>query len=837
MYKYDFVRILRKYNMPDNIMVEFETYDNLKKIEWTFEKGTDKFASTELQNAISYDTEASNGFKLPNGDVVGFDIDRYISDESYANMIDNAEPQSLTYLWQVAIGSSDNNIYVFLGQSYDTFKKFIDAFAREIRRAEIYGGKGTEALSCEYDIAESTKRNIKAYLFVHNLGYDFHTHILNCYEDKFLSKPKGKTKRVFAKTSYSPMKADFNVDGIKIELKDTFCLTHKSLRNWSRDSNLKIKKLDESMLPDDFYLQVRVPYMTKLEDYELIYSINDVVCMIYGIEEIRDEWGSIKKMPLTETGYTRRDLRNAVCTQNKEWSEKCVNIMKSYSFEEYNRLLSLFAGGWTHVNAIHSGKIWRKADFLNRYTEFYSYDISSSYPASLCLYRYPTSKFEPVDTDLFDMYAGENPIDSAHKWYARLKCTNVVSKLYNSFWSLSKTETHVFPDDPIEKAECVDNGKIHSMKEMEIYINDVDWETFEKAYDMQYEVLELYVADADYLPVEFVTRVLTYYHQKQMLKGDDSRISEYKAQKRANNACYGISAQRLANDEVDLINIDGTLKWETKHADGDGNVEAAQIFYNQIEQLSPDSTFLMYQIAPYVTAYSRRRLFRAIFTFDEDVWYCDTDSVKVTNNNAPKWFEEENKRVEDRCNQVAAELGIDPNLYNPINPRKPDKNLRLGIWDKEDYIDEFVAYRAKCYCYRTVDKEGKHVHVTLAGLPAEAGVKHIVKKDLDGVVEDVVHGKIETVDDFKLGLVWNEKESFKSTSYYSSTQSEGTWIDREGNKFNPVNEFGFYPKYGICIKPTTFKLSRGTDYMDFLEVMEAGRVYGELNDILKFSYI
>ena len=101
----------------------------------------------------------------------------------------------------------------------------------------------------------------------------------------------------------------------------------------------------------------------------------------------------------------------------------------------------------------------------------------------------------------------------------------------------------------------------------------------------------------------------------------------------------------------------------------------------------------------------------------------------------------------------------------------------------------------------------------------------------------MTHGKIESVDDFKLGLVWNAKESFKSTSYYSSTQSEGTWVDREGNKFNPVNEFGFYPKYGICIKPTTFKLSRGTDYLDFLEVMEAGRVYGELNDILKFSYI
>lgn len=834
MISYDFDRILKKYNVT-NTEVGFENYDNLKKIEWEFTKGEGKFSISELSNVITYDTEANNGFRLSNGDIVGMDIDRYIIDDDYKTMIDNAEPQSLTWLWQIAVESMDGMIYVFLGQSFDTFKDFINHLINELRRAELYGGKGENAIKEEYDMADSHKRKLKFYIFVHNFGYDFQTHILNCYEDLFLQKKRGKGKRVFAKSSCSPMKANVVIDGAQVEFRDTYSLTHKSLRNWTADANLPVQKLDEDMLPDDFYLQVRVPYQTKLKDYELIYSINDVVCMVYGIKKFREEFGSLKDIPLTETGITRTELRKAVCDHNKGWSEKCAAIMKNYTFDEYNRLLDLFMGGWTHVNPLHSGTVFDKSLLRFQHIEFHAYDISSSYPASLCLYKFPVEQFEPVSVNDFDRYASMDVVNSDFRWYAKIKVKNLKSKIFNTFWSLSKCKDVKLPSNVIDKSECVDNGKLHSALEATITMTDVDYETFYKAYDYDIEVLELYVCKADFLPVEFIKKVLEYFNGKQMMKGDKTKDSEYKASKRGINACYGISAQRLANDEVDLINEDGTLKWETKHADGENNEEAPVIFYEQLNSIKPEKTFLMYQIAPWVTAWSRRRLFRAILQFDEDVWYCDTDSVKLTAVGCSKWFEEENKRIADRCDYVAGVLGIDPNLYNPVNPRTPNKNLRLGIWDNEGDICEFVAYRAKCYCYRTV--KDNELHVTLAGLPSEAGVKHTVTKEIDGIKTTVDHGKIESIYDFKLHMIWNEKESFKSLSHYNTNQTNGVWIDRDGNRFDVEKEFGFYPKYGICIKPTTFKIERGKVYDDFLAVMVNGRVYGEINDIIKYSYL
>lgn len=822
-------------NLPSNVHVSYEEYSNLKEIDFQFTHEGEKFKVDECSNIITFDTEANNGFRMSDGKVIGINLKKLISDKVYAEEIDNSEKQSLTYLWQVAVENHDD-IYVFLGSGPDEFIKFMDALALEIKRTNMYGGLGINAIKEEYDIAESTNRAVKFYVFVHNLGYDFTSYILNNYESYFRKKKKGKSKNVFAKNPCSPMKASFRVKGVSVEMRDTFSLVRKSLRAWSKDENLAIKKLEESLLPDDFYLMVRIPYVTPLTALELEYSINDVVCMVYGLKKYRNDFFTLKNIPLTETGILRRILREAVCMKNKIWAQHCVDVQQAYTFEEYRRFLALFMGGWTHVNALYSGQCYKKEMDGG---EFYSFDISSSYPFAMCTMKYPVNKMEWVDPKDFDKYEDDELVHAKYRWYAKFKFTNLCSKVNNTFFALSKTIECKLPSNVYERSACVDNGKLFSAEEMTCYMTDVDWVTFKKCYSFDtVEVQELYVSEADYLPKEFILKLLEFYNGKSMLKGVKGQEENYKALKRYNNGSYGIAAQKLCNDDINLEVVDDELQWTIKHIDGNGDINIAmEIFYTDIQHLNPDKVFLMYQIAPWVTAWARSfRLFRAVLHYDDETWYSDTDSLKGKFSEID-WFEEENRWVKEREDEVAADLGIDPELFNPQRPLDPDDpdgpkdptDLRLGIWDREKDIEEFVAFRAKCYCYRTVDHK---MHVTVAGLPEEAGVAHKVKKIINGVETEVEHGKIHNIDDFQLNTIWNASESFKSISYYNYKQTPGVWVDRDGNTCDIKKELGYYPKYGICLMPTTFDVKTTEEYDEFLDVFTNGKDFAVLNELI-----
>jgi hypothetical protein len=124
------------------------------------------------------------------------------------------------------------------------------------------------------------------------------------------------------------------------------------------------------------------------------------------------------------------------------------------------------------------------------------------------------------------------------------------------------------------------------------------------------------------------------------------------------------------------------------------------------------------------------------------------------------------------------------------------------------------------------------MHVTVAGLPEEAGVAHKVKKIINGVEIEVEHGKIHTIDDFKINTVWNESESFKSISYYNYNQTPGVWTDRDGNTCDIKKELGYYPKYGVCLMPTTFDVKTTEEYDDFLDVFTYGKDFAVLTELI-----
>ena len=739
-------------------------YDDVKKIEWRFTKAVKGNVST-LQNIITFDIETSNGYRLPDGKIIGIDIHKYVKDKKYAEMIDNAEEESLLYIWQCSVESFDGHIYTFFGRKWDDYYDFLLALSSEIRRAEVFGGTGVNANPNDYMVAAAVKRNVKTFTFIHNLGFEFQ-HLLNLFDNDFTKRYKSqKTKPVFARTSRSPMKAYINFNKVKIEYRDTLCLVGKKLDTWCKDENLPVKKL--TALPDRYYDAIRTPE-TPLTPLEMDYSEQDVVSMVYGVQKYRDKYETLENIPLTKTGEVRRDVRKAVCDVDKAWSKLCVNIMQNYTFKEYDNLLKLFVGGWTHASALNSGIKFESSTYGMNIRCF---DLSSSYPASLTMFKYPVSNFNKVDVKDFHKYSSMDVITSDYRWYAEIKLKNMNSKIINTFWSLSKTVD-------ISGYE-VDNGKVSHADSVTIMLTDVDWWIFQQAYEWDsIEVLELHVATAGYLSKELILKILDYFRGKQMLKGVKGSESKYASSKAGANSIYGVAAQKLCTDSIsfDLDPDDNTAKWESHDV---GEMD----FYEEIKSLKPEKIFLAYQHAPWVTAWSRFRLFRAILKFDFDIFYCDTDSCKGTfDDDALKWFADENAWVAEMQHNVATTLGFDPELYNPKNPNKPNKDLRLGIWDREDDCIEFCTYGAKRYVYRTED--GK-MHVTIAGLPKKAGID-----------------KIHSLKDFYVGMVWNAEESGKLIACYNDNQTPGIWIDRDGNTYKPSVKESAYPKYGICLNVT-----------------------------------
>lgn len=769
-------------------------YDDVKKIEWRFTKAVKGNVST-LQNIITFDIETSNGYRLPDGKIIGLDIHKYVKDEKYAEMIDNAEEESLLYIWQCSVESFDGHIYTFFGRKWDDYYDFLLALSSEIRRAEVFGGTGVNANPNDYMVAAAVKRNVKTFTYIHNLGFEFQ-HLLNLFDNDFTKRYRSqKTKPVFARTPRSPMKAYINFNKVKIEYRDTLCLVGKKLDTWCKDENLPVKKL--TALPDRYYDAIRTPE-TPLTPLEMDYSEQDVVSMVYGVQKYRDKYETLENIPLTKTGEVRRDVRKAVCDVDKAWSELCINIMQNYTFKEYDNLLKLFVGGWTHASALNSGIKFESSIYGMNIRCF---DLSSSYPASLTMFKYPVSNFNKVDVKDFHKYSSMDVITSDYRWYAEIKLKNMNSKIINTFWSLSKTVD-------ISGYE-VDNGKVSHADSVTIMLTDVDWWIFQQAYEWDsIEVIELHVATAGYLSKELILKILDYFCGKQMLKGVKGSESKYASSKAGANSIYGVAAQKLCTDSIsfDLDPDDNTAKWESHDV---GEMD----FYEELKTLKPEKIFLAYQHAPWVTAWSRYRLFRAILKFDTDIFYCDTDSCKGTfDDDALKWFADENAWVAEMQHNVATTLGFDPELYNPKNPNKPNKDLRLGIWDREDDCIEFCTYGAKRYVYRTEDGE---MHVTIAGLPKKSGID-----------------KIHSLKDFYVGMVWNAEESGKLIACYNDNQTPGIWIDRDGNTYNPSLKESAYPKYGLCLKPTSFKLTQSDDYQDFLSVYQNGTRSMETMDLV-----
>lgn len=254
------------------------------------------------------------------------------------------------------------------------------------------------------------------------------------------------------------------------------------------------------------YDKIRFPW-TPLTDYELDYACTDVASLV-DVMRIRMEkdGDNLQTIPLTSTGYVRRDVRRAL----KPLYLQIRDILPDEA--QYRLLRKAFRGGNTHCAKEYSRKILKNV---------YSYDMASCYPAQQLTKQYPVTKFRWIDDRL--------TLDRIIRF---LKLNYAVVGLYE-FTGLRLKNKHTrIPYISLARTESVDfiadNGRLLTSGFTRMALTEIDLEIVLQQYEFDMiDIKSAMVAQKGFLPEEYKNVIRQYYHNKTILKGDDTEDGKY----------------------------------------------------------------------------------------------------------------------------------------------------------------------------------------------------------------------------------------------------------------------------------------------------------------------
>lgn len=600
-----------------------------------------------------------------------------------------------------------------------------------------YGRTWDELKEFLHKVDESSPN--KKICYIHNLSYEF----------QFL-RGEFFFEDVMARTQRKVMKCkmiDFN-----FELRCSYMLSNTNLEHLAKVYNLPFKK----MVGDLDYKIIRSPE-TPLTNEELGYCENDCLIIYYYIKMELETYKTIDRIPITSTGKVRRELKELMF---KDYSYR-IKASRACSIDPhvYNLLNECFMGGYTHANYCLSDMIINNVD---------SYDFTSSYPYCMVAYPYPSSEFKKCKIkSKEDMILG-------FAYLLVVRFTNISCKYYNNFISVSKCRNI--------RGSYVDNGRVISASELTMTLTDVDFYFLLNTYECDYEILESYYANYNYLPSLFYNFILDKYVKKTQLKNVEGKEIEYQLEKGKFNSLYGMSVTNEIKAEVEY---DNNIGWTEKELTND------EIEVQLIKQKKRG--FMAFSWGCWITAYARRNLLQNICKLDEYCIYADTDSVKLREGYKKEIIDDYNKKVKQRLKRVSKLLHIPMEMYEPKDI-KGEKHL-LGVFEcetkgtRKHTYDSMITQGAKKYAV-SVDGE---IKITVAGVPKGNGSKAL--KDLN---------------DFKDDFEFKASDTGKKTIVYIDDQQENYFVDCNGKEYLNTD------KTGCCILPCSYVLGKALDYAELL---------------------
>lgn len=578
--------------------------------------------------------------------------------------------QSIMYIWQFQI----DELVTVIGRTWDEYREFIRGLS-EHAQADIV-------------------------VYIHNASYEW-----QFLKTVFDFRPED----VFAMDTRKVLRFKSG----RIEYRCSYLQSNMSLAKFTETFNVKHKKL-----PDYDYDDIRYPWSPLTED-ELAYCVNDVRGLVEAIkEEMRRDGDNLYTIPLTSTGYVRRDVKQSVKERMPHnWLQPILPDLHLYDM-----LLEAFRGGNTHANRYYTNEILHNVK---------SRDRSSSYPDVQVNCRFPISRFAWVGVhDLREPYLRD--LMENRKRAVLIRCAFKGLTLKDRFYGCP-----YFSISKIRNASGVagDNGRVLSADYLETTLTDIDFRIAEDVYKWDdFIILEMCHSRYGKLPVAITEPTKEYYRLKTSLKGSGTDEYLYMKSKNKLNSVYGMSAQRPVR--FPIIYKDHVL-YEDRQADRMALLEKSNRY-----------AFQSYAWGVWVTAWARYRLHEGIQLVGDRFVYCDTDSVKYLDIGSPPDWESYN-RIRQKDSQHSGAWAID----------KDGKKHFMGVYEFDGEYEEFKTMGAKKYCY--TDKSG--LHLTLAGVAKKKGAEELQK-----------HGGISA---FQEGMIF--REAGGTESVYNDLPEPMT-IYREG---------------------------------------------------------
>lgn len=545
---------------------------------------------------------------------------------------------SVMYIWQYAFYKNVDDYRILVGRTWSELNVFMNKL-REI----IFG------CGCTHIVT-----------YVHNLSYEFQF-LAGIFDfepdDVFCIKPR-KILRADVATI--------------VEMRCSYLQTNMSLDVFTDKYKVAHRKLSGAEFD---YTKERWWY-TELSEKELEYCVNDVCGLCEAIiAEMSADGDNLYTIPLTSTGYVRRDVKRAV---NGDIITK--KIVKSIfpRTELYQILRETFRGGNTHANRFYADCKLEEV--------VHSVDIASSYPAVLLNCKFPMSKFQKRENVDFEKLQYFIKVRKKACVF-RIRFYNI--RLRDKYWGI--------PYLSRDKSKCIiggvyDNGRVLYADVIETSITDIDFGILEYEYIWDScEVHDFYYARYGYLPEVFTAVIKDYYDKKTSLKGQKGYEILYMKSKNKLNSTYGMCAQDIGKQTCLYKN--GSYVYDEKSLE-------------DILSEAHKKAFLVYQWGVWVTAHARKRLEEGIAYLARnggEFVYADTDSIKYMGDVD---FTEFNKSC-DGWYSAADAAG---------------KNHTIGVFEREDDVCNFKTLGAKKYCYEDADSK---LHVTIAGVGKKLGAEEL----------------------------------------------------------------------------------------------------------------
>ena len=621
------------------------------------------------------------------------------------------KPYSFMYHWQACIKDQ-----VVFGRTWEEFTLFM----------------------CNLRSALGLSEKRKLVIYVHNLAYEFQ------FMKDFI-----EIDSIFAKDSRKPMKIDSN----GIEFRCSYFLSNMSLSKFCENSNnVTYYKLDGDKYD---YRKLRLPN-TQMEEYELVYCYNDVRGLCQCIAD-KLEHDTIATIPLTSTGYVRREYRQSMNTKELRY-----NFIKCQLNEhDYKMLREAFRGGNTHANLRYSNVIMNNV---------WSFDISSSYPTCIAIDDFPIGKFTRAKVKT------QKKLDYLCKNYCCVFTVQFKDIYIKKETAIPYIDIAHCNKYPLKKA-INDNGRVLSADECTLTLTNIDLDIIRDTYNFKgFRVLDCIYAPKGKLPTELRKKMMEFFEGKTLLKGIADKEYEYAKSKNMLNATFGMCVTDICHSELEYDKE--TFEWIEKIPElGD----ALKDFYKG------RNNFLWYQWGVFITANARKRLQVMLNKVGHDVVYIDTDSIKFVNEKHVAEFEAINVELikQAESNDIPAYIDrIDIKEGKEVVTR-----FHLGTWDNDGAYIRFKTLGAKKYCYESKNKKGeKYFAITVSGMAKKKGAE-----------------RVKCIENFQIGRTYSDIG--RTTSWYNDEKPHNITI----------NGCTFLTASNIGVTETTYKLGVTNEYWELIK--------------------